>query len=459
MTDGTEGIEIGSYDGGSGDFHGYMNEVRIYRRELSAGRIKWNYENAPRMVDESQWKRVYDVNREFVGDMIVDNGLIRLSQGYRCPVTIADTNNTFPRMWGYSDGIWNEEYSFFPFTYVETVGRINNYTAFNIKELSRHKIVLQSHGIRSGTDLWVDLEYIINRSPFLLVKAIDWSLTNNVYVGVETRENFGGTTLGFNLSPRFGCISLDRMVDCVVDTGTIAGSETEGLSLAFSTQQNCLLMLLDQDNTDWRIYSAALSRFNDMFNAQAIDVDADNPPHWWGIGLMAFDTEWLQWQQNSVSSGDDWIIVGGVGIADGSASGGYAVQLDAAGEYCQKYFAGTNYGTFAKGAYRVMIRARTTGASTNQIRFQVYNEDDSRSLLDAYEDLTTSYAWYIYDFILSNDDMGDDVRVLCTRQATGNECRIDEAIIWPIGNKKNFPLDARNQALRIVSQKLRGAAK
>ncbi len=417
---------------------GYADDAFCFSTVLSADRIKWLYENMPRMVieegykDIQGWREVRDPDHHFVGDMIVDNGLIRLSYKYRDRNGTAYSNNSV-MVTAYSDGIWEEPEIFINYY-------AGAYLDFGerpvIKSLEKHKVVLSQY-IYDASDpsLWLRQELYITHNPFMNIKIIDWNLSADLYTQLITWNGRNIEDGSYSRNPRFATASLDSICDADVDAG-VSGGETEGINLAFSTQTNLIYMYWDQDNSNWHVWNQVAGEpIAMMRNLNAINFDADTPPHWFACGLLPFDTDLLQ-----VVGTDDSIWTGEDGI--GADAGSFT---DTFGN-CVFINNGTMTAdavTYSGGSYRAFVLwSSATGAGSGT--FTCTGASSVIPVTNA--TIANNGEWDIIDFIA--DSPTDNITFSVTENNIEN-IYVGEIIIIPISNSKSFPLDVRNHALSI----------
>jgi len=440
---------------GSGDLDGKLDSFVFYSKVLSADRVKWLYENMPNMVIEQEWTnpdtgntiggwtRVYDPDHDFKGNMVIDNGLIRLDQYYRRRSVSSPHDSNEPRIIGYTDGNWLDNFEVYGgFHYTSSSSIFTNYLPLVIKELNKHKVVIETKVFDLESDVWITLEIIINKNPFVLYKATDWKLPGNCYTYFGSIRGIRGsaTTHGYDQGPRFCINTLDRVHDQEIATGNVSGARTEGLSVAFSKQQNILwLVFFDDSNGDWHSQWGSNTGYpiTVVANSVAINFDADSPPHYWAIGMIPFNTSGLH---EDITT-DDW---GQAPAVKAGASTGNAVEVDSVNT--SQYWDGTV--ELPEGSYRCFLRLISdTGDEDTLIR--IYELDGITVIGSAtHNNLSTSWNWYAVDFILDHDD---EVRVRNDFQGGTASYWVDEYVIIPISNSKNFPLDVRDQMLANIT--------
>jgi hypothetical protein len=449
----TAALRVGEATVGSAPFDGYIDDVMIFQKCLSADRIKWLYENMPNTVIETAWTnpdtgntiggwaRVRDPHHVFVGDMIADNGLIRLQQFYRQPD--GDTSawhKTWPSVSGYADGIWNDAYRIWP--HYNTVTSHFEHYPFIIKELTKHKVVFETETETDGASNndWIKLEFTVNSSsPFCLVKLTDWLMNGgqNMYLYLRTKGMILLSAIGNDQSPRFACVTLDTTTDYIVD-GTTSANETEGLSLMFSTQNNQLMLVFDQDASNWQVENGA-NYLSAIRNLASVNFDADEPPHYFAIGLMPFDTSVLH-----ITGDDDtlWTNEIGTQAEPAWANLGNVVYVDAGGASATM----TSPTTLVGGSYRAFVLWAGDGGVTDGTFTCTGAISNGTITNNAIADAGT---WDFIDIIAGTDT--DVITFSITENASGNALNCGGIVIWPISNAKNFPLDVRDQMLANIS--------
>lgn len=150
-----------SFGAASAQWDGYMDDVTILTTAWSADRIEWDYENAPDMVDETLWKRVFDPARLFVGNMVADNRKVRYSTNR------LNSKNTV-RMEAYTNGRWESIGYLFSWSSLPmvSVGR-------EILLLDRYKVVIREtsfyRALPAVEMVWTDFTLTVG-SPMINVE-------------------------------------------------------------------------------------------------------------------------------------------------------------------------------------------------------------------------------------------------------------------------------------------------
>jgi len=425
-------------------FDGYMDDCFVYSKVLSADRIKWLYENMPEMVIEQEWTnpdtgntiggwtRVYDPDHDFKGSMVIDNGLIRLDQYYRRRSVSSPHDSNEPRIIGYTNGNWLDSFEVYGgFHYTSSSSIFTNYLPFVIKELNKHKVVIETKVFDLESDVWITLETIINKNPFVLYKATDWKLPGNCYTyfGSIRGIRSSATTHGYDQGPRFCINTLDRVHDQEIATGNVSGARTEGLSVAFSKQQNILwLVFFDDSDGDWHSQWGGTTGYpiTVVANSVAINFNSDSPPHYWAVGMIPFDTSIL----HVLGSADNWIDEYDTATVWANLGATVRSTID----WCYTTISG-----FPAGAYRAFFLLNASTATNGEI-------DCTGALA------TTTYSgsvstststWYSIDFIADEND----TITFRFKEVGTTYINCGELVIIPISNSKNFPLDVRDQML------------
>lgn len=393
-------------------FDGYLDDIICLSTDIPASRVLFWYENMPNIVDESQWKRVYDEGHPFVGDMVVDNGLIRVSQTYQT----RNPNTTYAdemmlKVNGYADGIW-EDFPLYPSFYTSVY--FTDYQVMAIERIEKYKVVIELE-VKATTGDWIRTRWYVTQSPFVNIEIYDWSLVTNLRVGALTQSGFYWADAGYGHSPRFICMTLDTTLDATVD-GSAFGDETEGLSVLFGNNRNIVQMVWNQSNNNYSCYDQT-DTWSLIQDQEAIDNDVDVPSHWWAIGFMAFDTSLMNsnsWDDNSLTGAE----AGNITINDYPA-GGYRCWV---------------YGTGAGGDESATFDVTGAIVDTGPVTWTT---------------IVTGGEWSPHvDFVAESLD---DITFTVTRTGGTGAITLGELVVVPVSNSKNFPLDYRNQALMVPS--------
>jgi hypothetical protein len=176
-------------------------------------------------------------------------------------------------------------------------------------------------------------------------------------------------------------------------------------------------MFFDSDNTDWE-QVIANSNISQLRNIGAIDFDADNPPHFWMIGLSAFDTSIL----HSPSTAWDDTSLTGADTAD------------------------VTINNYPGGSYRAFVGLTGSVAADEDATFVTTGAQANGSI--TITNIPNALTYYFIDFIAADPD---NITFTVTRTGGTGAITMGDLIVIPCANSKNMPLDYRDQMLANIS--------
>ena len=172
------------------------------------------------------------------------------------------------------------------------------------------------------------------------------------------------------------------------------------------------------------------------------------------IGLVPFKKI-----ANLFEEAEDGTLSGSAAIvADGDASGGYMVELDAQHEYVYHELIGIT--DIPLGRYLLIARVKDTNQIASDLEMSVYNSTDSRfcneEMAEVTFDLTATYAYYSIVFDIVSEDSGDTIEFYTQKgTVTVNTIKSDYFLIIPIGDGESFPQDIAHSALRTCDKRFK----
>lgn len=419
---------------------GYVDDFFLYSRAIDSDRVEWLYNNMPNLVNESNWQRVYDPDHEFIGDMIIDNGIIRYTQFYReIDGSTSYWDKTMPYLYCYSDGKWEDSYRLWGQQLYdsETNSTITKHTPFQLKCIEKYRVIVNST-VYETSNAYANYDAIITQNPFIIKKYNKWELRDPYFYYNTRCRSENGDKFGFDQAPRFACVSIDNIDDSVIATASTTGSEEEGLSISFSTRQNILLLATSQSNRTWlATYDYGDDTINNPFRWDThLDTSAEEPPFYMAVGMMPFDvSELVQSGEASNWTGEDatnteWANLGAT----------VRITTDGSGSmYCEA--------DLKNGAYRAFYLLMSDAGTADALLFTREGGTGNYSADFYHSNISASGEWCSVDFIV--DYEGTTTRLYVQDDGTdGSWINCGEIVIVPISNGKNYPLDYKNQALR-----------
>ncbi|MCK5614143.1 hypothetical protein KAR91_70415 [Candidatus Pacearchaeota archaeon] len=218
----------------------------------------------------------------------------------------------------------------------------------------------------------------------------------------------------------------DKSIDS--DTTVYLRYLINGLIMKFDPAKDHILIyspLIDDlqagDNSNF--FVANLNSSADFLQLRGADF-LDGRELKWDMGMIPFDVSLL----NSTSWDDS--------VLTDSQSGFITINDYPAGSYRAFVYATGTVGT-EDGTFTITGALGTSGVTTMT-------------------NVPTGGEYYYVDFVA---DELDDITFTIVNGTEGTSITLGDLIIFPLSNNKNFPLNVRDQALRLTKQKLRGAEK
>jgi len=225
--------------------------------------------------------------------------------------------------------------------------------------------------------------------------------------------------------------SRAQIFDKAIDTDTTIYLRylKEGLLISFDPQRDIIQILsfgIDDlqaaDKSSWTLYNLDTGGDKLFLNG---DDYYDGRDMKWQVGFIPFDV--------SLLNSNDW---------DDSVLSGTEAGFVTINDY-------------PRGTYRAYVYA--TGANGDEDATFIISGAVGTSGIFTWSNISSSGEWSDpIDF--TADELGDITYTVARTAGTG-DITLGELVIVPLSNSKNFPLNIRNQGLKLVSLKLRGAAK
>lgn len=115
----------------------------------------------------------------------------------------------------------------------------------------------------------------------------------------------------------------------------------------------------------------------------------------------------------------------GARTADSDAVNGYADVLAASGNEIGFTIVQSDV-VLPEGDYKMYVRAKDTAAVADDLELLVGNTTDTTTLATDTYTLTSTYQYYILDFTVASDDLGDSIWIAASKAtATANSISID----------------------------------
>lgn len=390
---------------------------------------------------DASYTRVYGARHKWTGDVLVDNGVVRLwvKVGY----SVATAGGAV-RASCYVHGAWQTVFNLIPDTGGNKAAPV---ARVRFLALSRAMVRLEAtdelgntatYTVRRGHHaIQVDVKRVkdggANLMDFQAGKATRFAAYNgNVVLQDETINGSTFNVAGSSLTEPYA-IAWDPAFPYLV----VVGMTNKPTNLYAATTD---------DRLRWRLDAAATSALKRTFWVTLIPFPAVMN------GVMFVEAESMTLDGGAATS------------AEGGTSGGSVVLLDANAEGCLHNFRpGFD---LPLGEYTLVAFAKDANQVANDFRLQVENTTDVTQLGLATKTLTASYAWYTLDFAITSADQGDECYFRVSKAtATANTIRVDYLLLIP--RKRNsgtpahvfFPRDlARNAMMATTAREtVRGA--
>lgn len=449
----TTKLYFGCYAPGNLHFSGLIDEVCIYNRALSENEIQtlynggevtdglvgeWKFDgdndraevkvyDTNNSDDESDWTRVFDVNHQFVGDCVVENGLIRVQikegqeQGFKLHWWNGESWEQFDGFLKIQQQVWN--------SYPATTPYLEKIEKLTMEEV---RVRLRMHHSSYSTILRIS----IRRGSYLIEIEVINSTASQVSV----------TWPGSDCT--IGLFSFDAPAYAPTDTGATHGNESDNGSLAFNTSDTRIFLLVQTTKEGGMQNWSNGSTHSDLIcNASWMTT----LPQTVFLAITPFSKV-----SNLFKEAEDATLLNGATVdTTQSDDSGDSVLLDSDGERCKYTFS-----DLPVGRYIAFVRAKDTNQISNDLEFSVYNRTDGRYISEegeaTFETLTGSFAYYGRVFDITEDDIGDELE-LFTEKATANanSIYIDYFLIIPIGNGESWPQDLAHNAMRTFEKEVK----
>lgn len=376
----------------------------------------------------SSYTRVYAERHNFVGDTLLDNGLMRvwLKRGY-------GTYSSF-RASVYANSAW-QSYEPLRFAIGDTDVSIRT---IRLLTVSRALVVAE---VTFGDDnvMRVTLRRGISAVQCRMKRVVDGSGIAQVQLNASWRHSV------YNAST----VLKDHTV--TAGATTVAGSSlTEPYVLALDVTRNYWGAIVMQRKPTTLYHGAGGEPYWYMTSA-----GTTTEREFW---FMLVAWPWLSASNVFFYEAESGILGGATSVADATASGGNVARFDAQNEYAQVEVYASR--SLPLGDYTFVARAKDSASVANDLTMAVRNETDALDLVSTTKTLTGSYAYYTANFTIDADDAGDQLFIRAFKtNATANNIDVDYFLIIP--RKRNsatpthvwFPYDVARNALMDTTQR------
>ena len=381
--------------------------------------------------DESDWIRVLDPSHKFVGDCVVENGLIRLW---------IDEGTQYGLKFYYWDGdSWVHEGSLvadqrtpsaaIDYPYLESLQSVSTEQATVRVKLSESSL----------SNNYLEMNITISRGSYTVKCLMMNKDTSDYFIEYHIMT-----------SARFRATS-NAVRDDNVTSDNSDSVLTDNFAIAFDPDQPILHIICGSVKPDASIYLTHYYHPRIVWNDF---LASDMNEGFINVNLVPFSKV-----SNLFKEAEDVTLSSGATVdTTQTDDSGDSVLLDVQYDWVKYTFKG---GTdLPKGRYIAFVRAKDTNNIPNDFWIQVYNETDAKFIDEAkggkLYTLSSDFAYYSLVFDITDDDVGDTLRILAEKdKADANSIYVDYFLIVPIGNGESWAQDLAHNAMRTFEKEVK----
>jgi len=478
MTNGTSAVCIGKIIDGN-YFDGYIDEVRIHRRELSAEEIKARFRSEPYLHDWYQIQRVYSKQHDWEGTPVIHNGLIMLAFPEYDLYQVRVNDILLPCVYAWYENSWH------------LLGYISPF------------------GGMYGSECWTDMSY---SCEWDIVELTDQSCTIRITYQISDQSDHPeGSKLDTYLTVRNGFPGV------LVETDDRDWHKSDEIGFIFvqaidyGIGEKNPFMFVPEDHFE-------NANIDGHFGSYQLNTVEDNWLMWFGLSTdsnapsknkiicMATDGYYddlgstYQWYANDLGDNYNYAYCRNTkkGVVffvpydidklftemDDGEDQVDVYEIDTGGTFGNGTtgdYSGNNYTTYTtpaltsgsgvvwqgpitleKGSYCLIMRMKASSGSLEDIYIGV---DDGGNNARAYSSWTEGYkktskssSWY-YDTFFFHSDGSSNYYIKCELEQrdsnvdTSIELAVDYAVIIPLSNGITYPSDIAHQSLNVINLK------
>ena len=404
----------------------YVGAVQIYDEDGVGGSTK------------SLWRKVFQPDHSFSGDIVLDNTLIRLQideasqYGFELSgwVRVSSTNQ-----WYHTN-----EYVYATLEDATVLAYLHLLQVRTISpEVSVIRVRLTDTALDDG-NAQIDLDITIRRgSPVLEVKFVD------VYPMQEVVWSWiGESTL------RFGYIGEGKVGQDTTDESASNTAPKDGVLVAFNPGAGeYALFMASLDDPTGGTGDTEASDGGDLIIDAIAQADVLDQIIYMGVTRYAYDLFAEAEDEGTEGTPTPGADVSGKATPLGATN---VLNFDAIAD--KTYWSLVSGTDILAGLYAFIVHAKNY-VSAESMKIYAYNQTDSlyrnESGAKVTKALTTSYAYYqVLINVWALDVVGgDDIRVYVEKATNdANPITVDSYLLVPIANGESLPLDLLNNALK-----------
>jgi len=382
--------------------------------------------------DESDWQRVFDyMNHEFVGDCVVENGLIRL--------WIDEGQYTGLKLYYWNGNAWVLGKDRVKLTLTSS-GKEVTYPFLKSITYTLESVTIKVRIEDTSTqdsDYYVDLEITLKRGQyFITISFNEINPLENITFQYEDNDM------------RFGFIGDDLVGDDDLDISANNTTMSDNFTVGFDNTGGGYLAIMGSSKKPSSYFRTYQGR-----NIYIYYITTSNYQNFKVyLGLTPFTQI-----SNLFKEAEDATLGGGATVdTTQTDDSGDSVLLDAQNEYV-KYIV-TSITDLPRGRYIAFVRAKDTNQISNDLRMWIYNATDGRYLHEENDvirfTLAGTFDYYGTIFDITDDEQGDTIDIYCGKDtSTANSIYVDYFLIIPITNGESWPQDLAHNALRTFTKR------
>jgi len=361
--------------------------------------------------DESDWQRVFDVNHQFVGDCVVENGLIRFRFSTGLHLYFWDGNS------------WVECGYFLHYD-----GSTNDTSPSDIQLIT---VTTEASVISFVLNSLTHLLRLERGNPAGQFTVRFPSKITNGWMRMNTAS----------FDSDYGYAPEGKVMDSALNIdGSSDSTPADNFALHLSLTKGILMTS-----------STARMIFQNTYRELGQKGISSEEIHQ-TYGFVPFTQV-----SNLFKEAEDATLADGATVdTTQTDDSGDSVLLDAYADKVSYFFTG---GTdLPTGRYLAFVRVKDTNQVVNDLQFYVYNNTDVRFINEendyTYVTLTSSFAYYGIVFDISDDDINDTLRITVAKTTSdANSIYVDYFLIVPIGNGESWPQDLAHSAMRTFTKR------
>jgi len=442
---------------------GYIDDVRIYDDDLSQAEVQAVMADNPKAADmtsewlfdggdtrgdvscydtmgsatESDWSRVYSEDHNFIGNCVIENGLVRLY--------IDDSVENGLMLYYWNGKEWSQPLDTIK-VYQDVDIKDFSYPFFKqliqIDKAERLELRIRlCDSVTESNSYYTDLYITLRRGMHHVRFTID-----GVLPAQPIRFIYGDATY---LRWAFcGDADTEGVGDYDLTLTVTNNTLTDNFMMKFDDAGQTVIGYMATNEKPAAGSTAFESSGGEELSLRSIAI-ADFEDTEVYVGLTPYP------HVSSLFVEGESATHNGTNVVDATCSNGMMVELDAQDEYTYHLLTGIN--EISVGRYRFIARLKDTNQIADDVEMWVYNQDDSE-YINVERDIvtftaTSGYTFYSIVFYVSDVDSGDALRFYVNKgTGTANTLKVDYLLIVPISDGRSLVQDIAHNEMRKLDQ-------